>query len=71
MEPNTFVIDTKHVKHSTWYTRVTVCNEKKDIKEFSLRQLDGDRHRVYTPFGGTTFKDFDTRADALAFCQAT
>jgi hypothetical protein len=69
MEPNTFVIDTKHVKHRTWYTRVTVCNEKKDIKEFSLRRLNRGRHRVYTPFDGTTFKNFDTRADALAYCQ--
>ena len=69
MDPKSCVVDTKHVKHKTWYTRVTVCNDKKDIKEFSLRQLDGDRHRVYTPFGGSSFKDFDTRDAALEYCQ--
>jgi len=70
MDPKAYVIDRKHVKHQTWYTRVTVGSEKKDLKEFGLRKLDGDRHRIYTPFGnGGTFKDFDTYADALAYCQ--
>jgi len=70
MEPKAYVVERKHVKHKTWYTRVTVGSEKKDIREFGLRQLDGDRHRVYRPFGGQSFQDFETKSEALAFCQA-
>lgn len=71
MDPKAYVIDTKHVKHKTWFTRVTVGSDKKNLKEYGLQKLDGDRHRVYTPFGnGSSFKDFGTRADALAFCQS-
>jgi len=71
MDPKAYVVDTKHVKHRTWFTRVTVGSDKKNLKEFGLRQLDGDRHRVYTPFGGSSFKDFDTRDDALTYCQSS
>jgi len=69
MNPKAYVIDQKRVKHKTWYTRVTVGSDKKDLKTFGLQRLDGMRHRVYIPFGGQDHKDFDTKGDALAFCQ--
>jgi len=62
-------IDTKHVKHKTWYTRVSVGTEKKSTKEFGLRPMDRG-YRVYVPFGSSTnFKDFDSQDAALEFCK--
>jgi hypothetical protein len=75
MKDISYVVDTKHIKHKTWSTRVTVGSDPKSYKEFGLRSLDQKNPegptRVYTPFGGSSFKDFDTRTDAIAHCQAT
>lgn len=61
-------IEQKHVKHKTWHTKVTV-GEGKEAKTFGLRRFK-DGFRVHVPFGGSQTQDFDTRDEALEFCQA-
>lgn len=61
-------IQQKHVKHKIWHTKITV-GEGKDAKTFGLRNLGGNRRRVYIPFGGNESKDFDSKEKALAFCR--
>ena len=74
-------IEQVHIKHKTWYTRVTV-GEGEDAKMFGLQHLRiwvtpikrgyGEPHRVHVPFGSTnaTTYDFATRETALAFCES-
>ncbi len=63
-------IEHVHVKHHTWYTRVTVGNGD-DAKTFGLQMLEGGRARLHIPFGtkAKTTEDFDSRELALARCE--
>jgi len=62
-------IERVHVKHKTWHTRVTV-GEGDEVKTFGLQQLDGEQHRVFSPFGRSDkFEDFESKEAALEFCQ--
>jgi hypothetical protein len=62
-------IEQVHIKHKSYYTRVTL-GEGKDAKTLGLQHLPGGRCRIYQPFGGTNIGEFESEAEAMAFCQA-